>query len=54
MKLKKLSELENKRIEDIINELLDGGYDGVINDFTDPPNIEYMIDDLLKLFKNQQ
>lgn len=33
-------------IDEVVNFLLDNGYDGVLNDLTSAPNIEYDISDL--------
>jgi hypothetical protein len=33
-------------IDEVVNYLLDNGYEGVINDLTPSPNIEYDISDL--------
>jgi hypothetical protein len=33
-------------IDEVVNFLLDNGYDGVLNDLTSVPNIEYDISDL--------
>jgi hypothetical protein len=46
-KFKNLSEVEYSQLKDIINELIDEGYEGIINDLTPPPNVEYSLDELL-------
>jgi hypothetical protein len=39
-------------IDEVINYLLDNRYDGVINDLTPSPNIEYDISDLFYVWDN--
>jgi hypothetical protein len=50
-KLKNLSEVRNSKLEDVLNELLDEDYEGIINDLTPEPNVEYSLDDLIKIWK---
>jgi hypothetical protein len=52
-KMVKLSGLNPMwEIDEVVNYLLDNRYDGVINDLTPAPNIEYGISDLYDVWDN--
>jgi hypothetical protein len=40
------------KIDEVVNFLLDNGYDGVVNDLTPLPNIMYDISDLYDVWDN--
>jgi hypothetical protein len=52
-KFKNLSEVEHSQLKDIINELIDEGYEGIINDLTPLPNVEYSLDELLLVWDDK-
>jgi hypothetical protein len=52
-KFKNLSEVEHSQLKDIINELIDEGYEGIVNDLTAPPNVEYSLDELLLVWDDK-